>query len=98
MILNIASVVNAQDMGRKLYRGVVNTVSGWVEIPKNVYVTTMKHEFGYGFIIGLPQGFLMAAARTAAGVYDTLTFPIPFPKDYKPVLEPEFVADGKPLD
>ena len=36
--LNTAGIANADDtlnkMGHKLYRGVMNAASGWVEIPK----------------------------------------------------------------
>lgn len=95
MILNIASVGYAQDMGRKLFRGVINIASGWIELPKNVYVIGMEHDFASGMVIGIPKGILMAVVRTGAGIYDTLTFPISFPKDYKPVLEPEFVNECK---
>jgi len=30
MVLNIATASYAQDMGKKLYRGVANIVTGWV--------------------------------------------------------------------
>lgn len=95
MILNIASAGYAQDMGKKLFRGVINIASGWVELPKNVYVIGMEQNFASGMVIGVPKGILMAVVRTAAGIYDTLTFPIAFPKDYKPVLKPEFVNECK---
>lgn len=95
MILNIASASHAQDMGRKLFRGVINIASGWVELPKNVYVIGTEHDFASGMVIGVPKGILMAALRTCAGIYDTITFPIPIPKDYKPLLEPEFVNECK---
>jgi putative exosortase-associated protein (TIGR04073 family) len=95
MMLNIASASYAQDMGRKLFRGVINMASGWVELPKNVYVIGMEQSFASGMVIGVPKGILMAAVRTCAGIYDTLTFPIAFPKGYKPVLEPEFVNECK---
>jgi len=93
MILDIASVSYAQDMGRKLSRGVVNIATGWVEIPKNVYDLATEHDCASGIILGLPKGCLMAIVRTGIGVYDTLTFPLSIPKGYKPLLEPEFVIE-----
>jgi putative exosortase-associated protein (TIGR04073 family) len=95
MILNIASAGYAQDMGKKLFRGVINIASGWVELPKNVYVVGMEQNFASGMVIGVPKGILMAVVRTCAGIYETITFPIPIPKDYKPVLKPEFVNECK---
>lgn len=95
VILSMASNSYAQSMGDKLNRGLTNIVTGWFEIPKNMSAATAKHDFVSAFFIGLPKGLGMTIVRTGAGVYDTATFPIPFPKDYKPVLEPEFVFTDK---
>ena len=95
MILNIASASYAQDMGKKLYRGIINIATGWFELPENVYAVAMERDFGSGIILGIPKGCWMAVVRTGAGVYDTLTFPLPIPKGYGPVLEPEFVFKDK---
>ena len=95
VILNITSTSYAQSMANKLNRGLTNIVTGWFEIPKNMSAATAKHDFVSAFFIGLPKGLWMTVVRTGAGVYDTVTFPIPFPKDYKPVLEPEFIFTDK---
>jgi putative exosortase-associated protein (TIGR04073 family) len=49
-----------------------------------------KHDFVSAFFIGLPKGCWMTVVRTGAGIYDTVTFMFPVPKDYKPLLDPEF--------
>jgi putative exosortase-associated protein (TIGR04073 family) len=90
MILNMAAVGYAQTMGDKLNRGLINIVTGWFEVPKNMGVPISKHDFVSAFFIGLPKGCFMTVVRTGAGVYDTVTFPFPVPADYKPLLEPEF--------
>ena len=95
MILNIASASYAQSMCDKLQRGLTNIVTGWFEIPNNMSVGTSKHDYVSAFFIGLPKGCWMAIVRTGAGVYDTLTFLFPMPKDYKPLLEPEFAFGNK---
>ena len=95
MILNMASVGYAQSMGEKLHRGLTNILTGWFEIPNNMYTATSKHDFASAFFIGLPKGCLMTILRTGAGIYDTATFAIPFPQDYKPILEPEFAFTDK---
>ena len=59
MILNIASASYAQDMGKKLYRGVANIVTGWIELPKNIYNSTAEHGFDSGVFIGLMKGCFM---------------------------------------
>jgi len=89
-ILNITSASYAQSMAVKLNRGLTNILTGWFEIPNNMSVGVSKHDFVSAFFIGLPKGCFMAIVRTGVGVYDTVTFPLPVPGDYKPILEPEF--------
>ena len=95
MILNVASASYAQNMGKKLYRGAINIVTGWVELPQNIYDAATEHDFASGLIFGVPKGCWMMIVRTGIGIYDTLTFPFPIPKDYGPVLKPEFVFKDK---
>lgn len=95
MILNMASAGYAQSMGKKLHRGLTNIVTGWFEVPKNMSAAISKHDFVSAFFIGLPKGCLMAVGRTGAGIYDTATFPFPFPEGYKPLLEPEYAFEDK---
>ena len=90
MILNVASAGYAQSMAKKLNRGLTNILTGWFEIPNNMGDAFSKNNFASAFFIGLPKGCGMTIVRTGAGIYDTATFMLPFPKDYKPLLEPEF--------
>jgi putative exosortase-associated protein (TIGR04073 family) len=91
MIFSFATTCFAQDMGKKLARGLANVLTGWVEIPKNVYDTSVEDNIFSGLTVGLVKGLGMAIVRTGAGVYETVTFPFPIPEDFAPVLEPEFV-------
>ncbi|MFC1577045.1 exosortase system-associated protein, TIGR04073 family [Candidatus Omnitrophota bacterium] len=81
----------AQDPAKKLGRGIANVLTGWVELPKNIYDTSVEDNPLSGLTIGLAKGVGMTIVRTGAGVYETVTFPFPIPEDYAPVLEPEFV-------
>ena len=81
----------AQDPGKKLMRGLANVLTGWVELPKNIYETSVEDNIFAGLTIGLAKGVGMTIVRTGAGIYETITFPFPIPEDYEPVLEPEFV-------
>lgn len=98
LLLNIASVSFAQDAGKKLGRGLVNILTGWVELPKNIYQTSVESNPFAGITIGLAKGLGMTVVRTGAGVYDTATFPFALPQDYKPILEPEYVFKDKQAD
>lgn len=90
-VLGMATHSYAQDPAKKLGRGLANILTGWVELPKNIYETSVEENVLAGLTMGLAKGIGMTIVRTGAGVFETVTFPFPIPEDYKPVLEPEFV-------
>jgi putative exosortase-associated protein (TIGR04073 family) len=78
----------------KLGRGLANLLLGWGEIPKEVYVESQEKKpesFGSIFVEAPVVGFGKAVGRTAVGIFETLTFFLPMPGDYAPIVEPEFV-------
>lgn len=83
----------AQDPLRKLGRGLANTLTGVVEIPKKVILISKNENPLLGLTWGLIKGAAAGLLRTAAGVYETVTFPIPAPADYEPMVQPEFVFE-----
>ena len=80
----------------KLGRGAVNTVTGWVEIPKCIHETAQDSGAVAGMTWGLLRGLGHGFIRTVAGVYELVTFPFPAPPDYEPVMEPEYVFSNPP--
>ena len=90
-LLVATSVCFAQDAFTKLGRGVANTLTGWVELPKNIYDTSVEDNAFAGMTLGLAKGAGMTLVRTGAGIYEIATFPFPLPEDYRPILEPEYV-------
>lgn len=100
LIILIALLVLCQNVSfagdpiKKLGRGLANTTTGWTEI----LTTTSRHIEDKGFlggaIFGIPAGIMRALWRTSAGIYETVTFPVPVPKNYEPIIEPEFVVDS----
>lgn len=91
--LNVARPSYAQDATKKLGRGLVNILTGWIELPKNIYETIVESNPLTGITIGLAKGLGMTVVRTGAGIYETATFPFPLPQEYKPILEPEYVLE-----
>ncbi len=89
--LLIATTCFAQDPFTKLGRGVANTLTGWVELPKNIYSASVSDNAFAGITLGLARGAGMTIVRTGAGLYEIVTFPFPLPQDYRPILEPEYV-------
>ena len=82
----------------KLTRGVVNLVTGWVEIPKRIHETSIQSGAAAGFTWGLLRGVGYGFIRTAAGAYEVVTFPFPAPPNYEPVIQPEYVFTEESTD
>jgi putative exosortase-associated protein (TIGR04073 family) len=85
-----------EKMGKKLGRGIVNVATGWVELPMNIYDTSVETNNPLmGMTYGTLKGIGMTVVRTGAGAYDVVTFLFPVPQDYEPILQPEFVFEEK---
>jgi putative exosortase-associated protein (TIGR04073 family) len=84
----------ANKMFHKLGRGAVNTLTGWIEIPKNMAKQWRNYDPFTGIIVGGVEGAAWGVGRTATGLYDMVTFCLPIPEDYQPLMEPEFILPG----
>jgi putative exosortase-associated protein (TIGR04073 family) len=94
IFLQLSPLVYAeQNAARKLGRGIANLCTGWLEIPFDIArkINTEDSNLA-GIFIGPITGFCKAVGRTAVGLYDIVTFPLPLPKGYQPVIEPELVG------
>jgi len=96
LLLGMATPAYAEsgDAGRafqKLTRGAINTITGWVEIPKRIQETSQSSGALAGFTWGLLRGLGHGFVRTAAGLYEVFTFPVAAPPGYEPVIQPEYV-------
>ena len=78
-------------MANKATRGVANLATGWLELPKQVYVTTKEDGWMRGVLVGPLKGIGMTIVRTLSGAVETVTFIIPYPGFYDPFFDPEFV-------
>lgn len=86
---------SAQDivdaMAAKGVRGAANLVTGWAEIPKQIYVTGEEGGVLRGAVIGPFKGIGMAIVRTVSGAGELATFFVAYPGYYDPWIEPRFV-------
>lgn len=76
----------------KLGRGVTNLVTGWLEVPR--HIAKRWREYGEpitGTIVGGCEGVGWGFLRTVNGAYEIVTFPIEVPRDFRPLMEPEFI-------
>lgn len=78
-------------MATKGARGAVNVLTGWGEIPKQIYVTGVEDGWLKGALVGPLKGVGMTVVRTVSGAGELLTFFLAFPGFYDPWIEPRFV-------
>jgi putative exosortase-associated protein (TIGR04073 family) len=70
----------------KLGRGVTNTLMGWLEVPQNIQKYYLPNDAGTSVFTGAAVGLVKGTIRTGVGVYETVTFLIPYPEHYAPIL------------
>lgn len=74
-------------MATKLGRGVTNVLTGWLELPRSVYYRGRDHGPLDGMTVGLFQGLFMTVVRTVAGTFETVSFFVPAPGFYEPMMK-----------
>jgi putative exosortase-associated protein (TIGR04073 family) len=70
----------------KLGRGIGNLIGGWMEIPLNIRKHQSSRDTAGSYFSGAAHGLIKGAVRTGVGAYEALTFFIPVPQDFKPIL------------
>ncbi len=75
---------------RKLGRGCANLLFGIVEVPNQITKATAEEGGAAGVTYGIGKGLVRWVARELVGVYEIVTFPVPLPGGYRPVMEPEW--------
>jgi len=95
VILLFSSTARADDALRKLGRGIANVTTCFIEIPYQITKSTQEDGGTAGATVGVIKGLFCTVGRCLAGIYDVITFPIPVPKGYKPIIDPEFVAQER---
>ena len=75
---------------RKLSRGIVNTLLAGIELPRQMMKVNEAEGTVAGVFWGPLKGLFCALKRTAVGVYEIASFPLP---RYTPLLEPEFIFE-----
>ena len=93
LVIGSVAPVFAQDIGHKLGRGLLNVATGWVEVPKGIRDGSQQENAVLGVTMGIFKGLGLGLLRTGVGAFEVVTFPIPWPQNYAPVYEPEYVWD-----
>jgi putative exosortase-associated protein (TIGR04073 family) len=74
-------------VGEKFGIGFSNAATGWVEIPKTMYVSSLQEGLASGLTLGFFKGIVNTLGRTFMGVADMTTFMIPT----KPMITPPVI-------
>ncbi|MBI4341403.1 MAG: exosortase system-associated protein, TIGR04073 family [Candidatus Omnitrophica bacterium] len=77
-----APCVWAQDPIHKMGRGVVNVLTGWIELPKQLHLGSQEDNPVVGVGMGLAKGLGLTVLRAGVGAYEAATFPIPYPRQF----------------
>lgn len=93
ILLAAPSTAFAQDPIHKMGRGLVNIVTSWIEVPKQIHRGSQDENPVTGFGRGLVKGAGLTVLRAGIGVYETLTFPLAHPKDFASPYEPMQLPD-----
>jgi putative exosortase-associated protein (TIGR04073 family) len=89
VLAGLASQASADDNAfTKFGRGMSNIVISPTELYVQPLLFLKKSEPSIAFFGGLFKGLSMFIAREVVGVYEVITFPIPIPKGYRPIINP----------
>ena len=77
---------NLQPAFDKGGRGLANFAFGWLEIPLNIQARYTKSDTAGSFIAGTGVGVVKGVVRTLVGAYEAVTFFLPYPEDFRPIL------------
>ncbi len=70
----------------KLGRGVSNFLGGWLEIPLGIHKRYATSDTAGSLFTGTAVGAFKGLVRTGVGAYETVTFFLPYPEDFAPIL------------
>ena len=78
----------------KLGRGLSNMLTFPLEIPEQISRVNNTDGPFAASTVGVLKGLGWAVGRACVGVFETVTFAFPMPKDYEPVLkDPEYFLE-----
>ena len=76
---------------RKLGRGIANVATAPAELIRTPQLTTRREGYIAGLSIGIVEGAWRTVERALTGIFEIGTFYAEIPKDYGPLMKPEFV-------
>jgi putative exosortase-associated protein (TIGR04073 family) len=81
---------------QKFSRGLTNMVTAPFEFFRQPFVLVREYDYNppTAFFAGIFTGIYATVARELVGVYEFLTFPCPWPGEYRSLIDPPTVFQG----
>ena len=67
-------------------RGAANFFGGWLEVPLNIHQRYSRSDTAGSMFTGLAYGLFKGVVRTGVGLYEMVTFFLPYPEEFAPIL------------
>ncbi|MFA6599762.1 MAG: hypothetical protein WC352_08565 [Candidatus Omnitrophota bacterium] len=83
---------------RKLQRGFLNVALSPIDLTTEFQKEQTRETFPPSWALAAGRGGCYAVGRALTGVYEMVTFLIPYPARYEPVIYPEFAWQKLPQD
>lgn len=81
---------SADTVWHKVGRGFAALSTAFLELPGNIIHTNETEGPVAAWTAGVARGIGMTVVRPAVGLYELVTAPVEAPKNYEPILEPEY--------
>ena len=78
----VIPLAGADDPIHKAGRGVVNILTSWIEVPKQLHLGSQEDNPITGVVMGIAKGVSLTVLRIGVGAYEAVTFALPYPKGY----------------
>lgn len=75
----------------KLARGLTNIATGLLDIGYSIDTDVAEYGLYKGIPTGAIRGLYNGVGRMLVGAYEVVSFPIGYPRDFEPIMEPEFI-------
>ena len=95
-VVHATEIESEGTMLRKLQRGFLNIALSPIEVSNELSKEKKNDTFPPSWVAGLGRGTFFMVGRALTGAYEMVTFPVPYPANYQPVLKPEFAWQHLP--
>jgi putative exosortase-associated protein (TIGR04073 family) len=103
LAVGLATPASAQERSgmakrlRKLGRGLANLATSPIELVRTPERVALRDGYVAGLTVGVLQGIWRTLMREGIGAFEVLTFYAAIPRDFAPLIRPEFLLTSEPM-